>query len=215
MKIIYSDNNMIFCLKDSGMISEEGDEGIPSVPKMLRELTGSDVHPVHRLDKEVGGLMVYAKNKKSAARLSALIQNGGMQKYYLALVHGEIKEGGTLNDFLYKDRKTNKTYVVKKERKGVKKAQLDFTVLGSGELDGEKITAVKVHLVTGRSHQIRVQFASRQHPLVGDRRYGAKDKCRKLQLWSYAIELNGESQEYQKSFEALPKDDMLLSGFVK
>lgn len=215
MEIIYSDDNLVFCIKSAGMISEDSENDVLSVPKALRRITQSEIYTVHRLDKEVGGLMVYAKNKASAAKLSEMIRTGKMEKCYLALLHGEISEGGILTDLLFKDRKTNKTYVVKKERKGVKKAQLEFSVIGKGVLDAKAVTAVKVHLITGRSHQIRVQFASRKHPLVGDRRYGAKDKCGKIQLWSYSVSLNDTQQNYCKAFEIMPQDDMLISQFVK
>ena len=126
---------------------------------------------LHRLDAAVGGVMVFARTKKAAAELSQAVQTGAMVKDYVALVHGTPPEMGDWTDLLFKDSRKNKVFVVSRERKGVKKARLEFT-----RLTGEEPALVRIRLHTGRSHQIRVQFASRGYPLLGDHKYGARDE---------------------------------------
>ena len=128
------------------------------------EALGGSFYPVHRLDQGVGGLMVFARGPKAAAELSILIAQGQLSKEYLALVHGGPEDTeGRMEDLLWKDSRKNKVYVVSRQRAGVKKAALRYRVLRKGEK-----SLVRVYLQTGRSHQIRVQFASRGFPLVGD-----------------------------------------------
>ena len=123
--------------------------------------------------------MVYARTKTAAASLSKAVQEGLMIKEYVALVHGMPPEAGDWEDFLFKDSRKNKVFVVKRERKGVKKARLEFKRLSEGEN-----SLVHVRLHTGRSHQIRVQFASRGFPLVGDHKYGSRDEATAPKLFS-------------------------------
>ena len=152
--------------------------------RSLKEVTGGEIYPVHRLDKDVGGVMVYAKTKSAAASLSAQAGDRTMKKTYLAILHGKPQEeSGTLEDLLFFDKGKNKSFVVKKERRGVKKALLNYRVIS--QKDGNALT--EIELLTGRTHQIRVQFASRKMPLFGDRRYGAKDESRSIALWSKEI----------------------------
>ena len=153
MEILYSDKNIVVIVKPVGLDSEH------DVPAQL----GGEIYPIHRLDKNVGGVMVYAKTKSAAATLSKAVQDGAMVKEYIAMVHGTPPEQGDWTDLLFKDSAKNKVFVVKKERKGVKKARLEFHRLSEGET-----SLVHIRLYTGRSHQIRVQFASRGFPLVGD-----------------------------------------------
>lgn len=167
MDILFQNKDFVFCVKPAGVLSEESADSANMVTLLKSEL-GCAVYPVHRLDRAVGGVMVYAKTKSAAAALSA---PGALEKEYLAVVHGETEPEGEWRDFLFKDSKTNKSYVVKRERRGVKEAVLHFKTLGAA--DG--LSLVSVRLVTGRSHQIRVQFSSRRHPLVGDGKYGASD----------------------------------------
>ncbi len=184
MDIIYSDQQIVVCIKPVGMDSEH------EVPEAL----GGTVYPVHRLDKNVGGVMVYAKTKQAAAALSKAIQEGTMVKEYVALVHGTPPEIGDWQDLLWKDSTKNKVFVVKRERKGVKKARLEFTRLQAGE---QSLVHVRLH--TGRSHQIRVQFASRGYPLVGDRKYGGRDDAAAPQLYSCRLTFpyQGKTQTFQ------------------
>ncbi len=164
MEILYADKEIAVCIKPVGMDSEL------QFPQALQEALGGTFYPVHRLDKNVGGVMVYARTTQSAAALSKAVQDGSLIKEYVALVHGEPPESGDWTDLLWKDSAKNKVYVVKRERKGVKLARLEFTRQTQGEQ-----SLVNIRLHTGRSHQIRVQFASRGFPLVGDHKYGARD----------------------------------------
>lgn len=177
MEILFSDKDLAVCVKPVGMDSEH------EVPAALRESLGGDIYPIHRLDQNVGGVMVYARTKKAAAELSKAVQEGTVIKEYVAAVHGQPPEAGDWEDLLFKDSRKNKVFVVKKERKGVKKARLEFTRLAAGT---ESLVHIRLH--TGRSHQIRVQFASRGFPLVGDHKYGSRDERSKPMLWSCRIQ---------------------------
>ena len=176
MEILHQSKDLIVCMKPVGLDSET------EVPNALVEACGGSIFPVHRLDKNVGGVMVYARTKAAAATLSAAIQKGDMIKEYVAQVHGLPPETGDWTDLLFKDSSKNKVFVVKKERKGVKPARLEFQRL----TDADPAT-VRIRLHTGRSHQIRVQFASRGYPLLGDHKYGARDDYKSPMLFSCCI----------------------------
>ena len=174
LNLLYYDTDIAVCVKPAGVVCEDaGENSLPSL--LARELNERGVGnftplTVHRLDKETAGIIVYALNSKSAATLSASLQNGSFEKIYHALCTGIIeKESDTLRDLLFYDRKRSKSYVVDRKRNGVKEALLDYTVLK--RFSDRTLISVKLH--TGRTHQIRVQFASRGHALCGDRRYGA------------------------------------------
>lgn len=177
MEILYSDKNIIVCNKPLGLDSEK------QVPSLLLEQFNGEIYTLHRLDLNVGGVMVYARNKQTAALLSKAIQEGSMIKEYIAMVHGIVEEQGILEDFLFKDSRKNKVFVVKRERKGVKKAKLEYKRLKVEENQ----SLVHIRLYTGRSHQIRVQFSSRGFPLVGDHKYGSRDQKTTPMLFSYKI----------------------------
>ncbi len=187
MEILYSDTQIVVCVKPVGMDSEH------EVPAAL----GGEIFPIHRLDKNVGGVMVYAKTKSSAAALSKAVQEGTMIKEYVAMVHGTPPESGDWQDFLFKDSSKNKVFLVKKERKGVKKARLEFHRLTDGDP-----ALVHIRLHTGRSHQIRVQFASRGFPLVGDHKYGSRDDSSVPMLFSCRLTFPHKGQI--RTFEAKP-----------
>ena len=186
MEIIYKDEHLVVCKKPGGILSEGESAGaMPALLTAYLEGNGEknvEIYPVHRLDKETEGLMVYARSSRSAASLSASITDGSFKKKYLAVLCGApAKDGGRLEDLLFFDRQRGKTFVVERERRGVKKAILEYEVLKRND----KYTLVSVSLLTGRTHQIRAQFASRGTPLVGDRRYGApKDSGNRLALLS-------------------------------
>ena len=173
MEILYSDKNIAVIIKPVGMDSEH------EAPAALKEALSGEIFPIHRLDKNVGGVMVYARTKQAAASLSKAVQEGTMVKEYVALVHGTPPENGDWTDLLFKDSTKNKVFVVKKERRGVKKARLEFKRLTGGDP-----SLVRIRLHTGRSHQIRVQFAFRGFPLVGDRKYGGRDEVPAPMLFS-------------------------------
>ncbi len=191
MELLYSDTHLAVCLKPVGLDSET------EVPNALKEALGGDIFPIHRLDKNVGGVMVYARTKQAAAQLSKAIQEGAMVKEYVAMVHGTPPEAGDWEDLLFKDSQKNKVFVVKRERKGVKKARLEFRTLQPGEA-----SLVHIRLHTGRSHQIRVQFSSRGFPLVGDHKYGARDQAPAPMLFSCKISFPYGGK--QMVFEKLP-----------
>ena len=197
MEIIFQDNDIVVAIKPPEILSQGDEKGRENAVDLLKELTGSDIFPVHRLDKGVGGVMVFAKNSKAAAELSRQVSDRTMEKTYLAVVHGEIAEdSGVLEDLLFFDRCKNKSFVVKRERRGVKKALLEYECLEKGE--GKSL--VKVKLITGRTHQIRVQFSSRGYPLFGDRRYGAKDEEKDIALMSKEISFIHPSTRERMSF---------------
>ena len=177
MDILYSDKNIAVIIKPVGLDSEA------DVPAALKKALGGEVFPIHRLDKNVGGIMVYARTRQSAAALSKAVQEGSMVKEYVAMVHGIVPESGDWTDLLWKDSSKNKVFVVKRERRGVKKARLEFTRLAQRE----DTSLVRIRLHTGRSHQIRVQFSSRGFPLVGDHKYGSRDEQTAPMLFSCRI----------------------------
>ena len=191
MEILYSDKALAVCVKPVGLDSEQ------AVPAALIQVLGGEIFPIHRLDKNVGGVMVYARTRQAAAALSRAVQEGSMVKEYVALVHGTPPETGDWEDLLFKDSAKNKVFVVKKEHKGVKKARLEYRVLTSGP---DSLVGIRLH--TGRSHQIRVQFASRGYPLAGDHKYGARDDIPAPMLFSYRVSFPWQGS--LRSFEALP-----------
>lgn len=191
MEILYSDKHLAVCVKPVGLDSES------EVPAALKEQLGGEIFPIHRLDKNVGGIMVFARTKQAAAALSKAVQEGDMVKEYVAMVHGTPPESGDWEDFLFKDSRKNKVFVVKKERKGVKYARLEFKRLTAGET-----SLVHIRLHTGRSHQIRVQFSSRGFPLVGDHKYGSRDGKTEPTLFSCRITFPWQGEV--KTFDFLP-----------
>ena len=192
MEILYSDKNIAVIVKPVGLDSEH------DVPAALAEQLGGEFYPIHRLDQNVGGVMVFARTKQSATALSKAVQEGTMVKEYVALVHGTPPETGDWTDLLFKDSTKNKVFVVKKERRGVKKARLEYKRLTEGET-----SLVRIRLYTGRSHQIRVQFSSRGFPLVGDRKYGGKDNSPAPMLFSCKLTFPYGKQTVE--FEKLPE----------
>lgn len=191
MEILYSDNAIAVCIKPVGLDAEN------EVPAALKEALGGEIFPIHRLDKNVGGVMVYARTRQSAAALSKAVQEGTMVKEYVAMVHGTPPESGDWEDLLWKDSQKNKVFAVKRERKGVKKARLEYRTLRAGS-----DTLVRIRLHTGRSHQIRVQFSSRGYPLVGDHKYGSRDEKTAPMLFSCCITFPWKGQ--LRKYEALP-----------
>lgn len=184
LPVLLDDPNFVVCIKPTGISSES--EGMP---KLLKEQYPSEsFFCVHRLDQAVSGIMVYAKDGKTAAVLSAALRNRETQKEYLAVVQGvPTPQEGTLIDLLFHDTAHNKTYVVKRQRRGVREASLDYSLLQTVETETESFSLIRILLGTGRSHQIRVQFASRKHPLIGDRRYGSPYSTNGPALFAFSL----------------------------
>ncbi len=175
METLFENEDLILVNKPSGILSQRDLSGNKNMQDEISRNIGCDCYVLHRLDYLVGGVMVYAKNKRAAAQVSAVISDHEkFVKHYFAVVNGIFEEkNGFLEDFLYHDVRKSKVFVVKRERRGVKKALLYYDVLA--EKDGQSLLLVRLH--TGRTHQIRVQLASRKHPVIGDGKYGDKHNC--------------------------------------
>lgn len=183
--IIYENGDYAVCIKPVGIQSQN--DNAEDMVKLLSRQTGSDIFPVHRLDTAVGGTMVFAKNPSAAAKLNRQIADRTFEKRYLAVLSGiPENKSAVLEDLLFKDSAKNKTYVVRRERKGVKNASLEYTAVS--EKDGKTLVSIRLH--TGRTHQIRVQFSSRKLPLVGDGKYGSRDADCGIALWSESVSFN-------------------------
>lgn len=192
LQILFEDRHLISVVKPYSVLSQGNDSNHSIADDISDYLKAkgesADVYVVHRLDKTTSGVMVFAKTKECAARLSELISKGEFIKEYSAVLCGKVEQTeGELTDLLYHDKNKNKTYVVKRERKGVKKAKLSFKVQGYGVYSDSAVTMVDIKLHTGRTHQIRVQFSSRKHPLVGDRKYGSSVHSDTIALYSRKI----------------------------
>ncbi|MEA4964393.1 MAG: RNA pseudouridine synthase [Oscillospiraceae bacterium] len=188
LELCYLDRDLLVCVKPVGALSEDGpSEGC--MPKLLaarlREAgQKAEIATVHRLDRQVGGLMVFSRRKEVTGKLTAMVAERRMCKEYLAVLRGcPAEREGILTDLLFRDASKNKTYVVRRMRKGVREASLSYRVLA----EEAGLTLVRVRLHTGRTHQIRAQFSSRQLPLLGDIRYGSKDPRCECALWSFHL----------------------------
>lgn len=177
-EILFEDAHILVVRKPVGLLSESTPSG-DGLADLLAARCGGYIGVVHRLDRGVGGVMVYAKTQTAAAQLSEQVRIRAVKKQYLALVHGRpTEDGGRLCDLLFHDRRSNKTFVADRSRRGVKEAILDYSLVKSiQDTPYGEISLLDVHLLTGRTHQVRVQFASRRHPLLGDRKYGAPSSC--------------------------------------
>ncbi len=184
MELLYLDKDIVVCIKPARVLSTDEPGGLPD---LIREALGdpkADIRTVHRLDRVVSGVMVLARNAKAASELSRQIREDAFEKEYLAVVHGAPEEeSGTLEDLLCRDKARKMTMVASEPAKGVQQALLDYRVL----VRQEGLSRVQVHLRTGRTHQIRVQFASRGMPLVGERKYAVLEDPCEIALWSHKI----------------------------
>lgn len=178
LHVLYHDDALLVCEKPAGCLSEPGPgQNLPALSDAWLEAHGErpGVRTVHRLDKAVGGLMVLARTQQAAASLIDQIASHSAGKEYLAVLRGVPAAGeAVLEDLLFHDGRTNKTFVVTRPRKGVREAKLSYRLLGSVETETGPLSLVRVKLYTGRTHQIRVQFSHRGLPLLGDIRYGSK-----------------------------------------
>lgn len=198
MEIIYKDDAVLVCVKPQRVLSTDEPGGVPG---LVREALGepdADVRTVHRLDRVVGGLMVLARNSAAASELSRQVRENEFHKEYLAVVHGRPKyDIGKFYDLLFRDKARKMTMVTDEPGKGVQPASLSYCILASQ--DG--MSKVRIQLETGRTHQIRVQFASRGLPLVGERKYSTRDDDCEIALWSSKIgfvhPLIGKKMEFE------------------
>ncbi|MGM9550281.1 MAG: RluA family pseudouridine synthase [Faecousia sp.] len=184
MELLYLDKDIAVCIKPARVLSTDEPGGLPELVREALGDPGADVRTVHRLDRVVSGVMVLARNAETASELSRQIREDQFHKEYLAVVHGCPGEPeGTFRDLLARDKARRMTFVAQEPGKGVQEAVLSYEVLSRGA----DMTKVKVLLQTGRTHQIRVQFASRGMPLVGERKYAVlSDDC-EIALWSHAV----------------------------
>ncbi len=204
IKILFENSNFVVCEKEAGLISEFSPSSPISLPSLLcTQLSLNELFTVHRLDKEVSGLIVYAKNAEAAADISRQISEGKFEKEYLAIVSGKLDTPtDKLCDLLYHDKQRNKTYVVKKKRAGVKEAILKYSLL---DYDGVNDTSkLKIKLLTGRTHQIRVQLASRGHSIIGDRKYGSPINMKPIRLHSHSLSFFDTEKDEKISFKSIP-----------
>lgn len=181
--VLFEDKHLLLVCKPAGVPSQPDPSGQPDLLSTLR-LTCPSASLVHRLDTPTGGTMVFAKTPAAAGKLSALVQDhtAFVKEYLCILPRAPETPEGECTDLLYHDARTNKTFPVDRKRPGAKDARLTYRTL-SVSPDG--CALILVRLFTGRTHQIRVQFASRGMPLIGDGKYGSREKCRFIALWSF------------------------------
>lgn len=212
LKIIYEDNHIIVVEKKPNIPSQAdktGDEDMLSLVKQyIKEKYNKPgnvyVGLVHRLDRPVGGVMVFAKTSKAASRLSDQVREKIFRKKYLAVVDGNVvPRKGSLEDYLYKDERNNISKVVSKDKKNAKLAKLDYEVLKYNEV--KDLSLLKINLHTGRHHQIRVQLANFKHSIFGDQKYGTRGKGKQIALWSYYLEIVHPVTKERMEFEDLPE----------
>ena len=199
MNFLYQDNDIVVCVKPARVLSTDEPGG---VPQLVREALGdetADVRTVHRLDRVVSGLMVLARNAESASVLGRQIQDGEFQKRYLAVAHGAVPDSGVMTDLLFRDKARRMTFVTETPRKGAQEAILRYETLARNG----NASLVRIELITGRTHQIRCQFASRGFPLLGERKYSTLEDACEIALLSHAIRFR-----HPKSGETL---DFVLS----
>jgi len=184
MEFVYQDDSILICVKPAGVLSTDEPGGMPELIRTALGNHSACVRTVHRLDRVVSGLMVFARSPKVASQLSRLIRDHQFGKEYLAVIHGvPVEKSGTFTDLLQRSAKERKTYVVKQMGKDVQKAILDYETLASNE----KMSLVKIQLRTGRTHQIRAQFSSRGLQIVGDKKYSLNNDGCNIALWSYRL----------------------------
>lgn len=200
MEILYRDDSLLVCLKPAGVLSTDEPGGMPEL--LRRELgdPAAELRTVHRLDRVVGGLMVLARSAEAAAALSRQIREDAFEKEYLAAVHGDPGESGTLRDLLVRDKARKMTFVADAPGKAVQEAVLDYRRLDRAE----GLSLVRIRLRTGRTHQIRCQFASRGWELAGERKYSTRGDPFPLALWSCALRFTHPESGKSLAFEAFP-----------
>jgi len=212
MQVVYEDNHIIIVNKAPGEIvqgDKTGDEPLVETLKIwLKEKYDKPGNVfcgvVHRLDRPVGGLVVFAKTSKAASRLSEQIRNKEFEKEYLVIADGKFEEPtGIYEDYLWKNEKNNISKIVDEKSKNAKIAKLDYKVVKYNEETNLSLVKVKLH--TGRHHQIRVQLSGRNHSIYGDQKYGTRGRGKQLCLWAYKLTINHPTTKEKMTFECYPK----------
>lgn len=211
-KIIYEDNHIIVVEKTPNIPSQADKTGDIDMLTLVKDYIKEKYNKpgnvylglVHRLDRPVGGIMVFAKTSKAASRLSEEVRNKTFQKKYLAVVDGKIEQKeGTLEDYLYKDERNNMSKVVSSTKKNAKLAKLDYKVLVYDEV--KDLSLVEINLHTGRHHQIRVQLSNFGHSIFGDQKYGTRGQGKQIALWAYKLKIVHPTTKKEMEFEDLPE----------
>lgn len=212
LKVIYEDNHIIVVEKIPNVPSQSDKTGDIDMLTMVKQYIKEKYNKpgnvylglVHRLDRPVGGIMIFAKTSKAASRLSDQVREKVFKKKYLAVVDGKIEnKSGTLEDYLYKDERNNISKVVNKDKKNAKLAKLDYDVIKYDEV--KKLSLVKVNLHTGRHHQIRVQLSNFGHSIFGDQKYGTRGQGKQIALWAYELTINHPITKEEMTFNDLPE----------
>ena len=222
LNVIYEDNHIIVVEKPVNIPSQADKTGDIDMITMIKDYLKEKYNKpgnvyvglVHRLDRPVGGIMIFAKTSKAASRLSESIRVKDFKKTYLAVANNtNLKEKALLEDYLYKNEALNKSMVVSKEKHNAKLARLNYKVVDSIELENKGLSLVEINLETGRHHQIRVQFASRGNSLYGDQKYGSGPKGEQIALWAYKIEFKHPVKNEIMTLECRPKKIGIWSKF--
>lgn len=212
VKVIYEDNHIIVVEKIPNIPTQGDKTGDISMMDLVKDYIKEKYNKpgnvylglVHRLDRPVGGIIVFAKTSKAASRLSNQIRENIFKKEYLAVVDGKLeKEKGTLENYLYKDKKTNTSYVSHKDKKDAKLAKLDYEVIKYDKINN--LSLLKIDLHTGRHHQIRVQLSNINHSIYGDQRYGTRGEGKQIALWAYKLTIEHPIKKEKMEFLDLPK----------
>lgn len=210
-KVIYEDNHIIVVEKKPNIPSQSDKTGdidmLTIVKGYIKEKYNKPGNVylglVHRLDRPVGGIMIFAKTSKAASRLSNQVREKIFKKEYLAVVDGKFEQKrGSLTDYLYKDERNNISKVVKKEKKNAKLANLDYEVLKYNNV--KNLSLVKINLHTGRHHQIRVQLANFNHSIFGDQKYGTRGQGKQIALWAYKLTIIHPITKEEMEFTDFP-----------
>ena len=214
LRVLYEDNHIIVVEKMPNIPSQsdktEDIDMLTIVKQYIKEKYNKPGNVylglVHRLDRPVGGVMVFAKTSKAASRLSEQVRNKTFKKQYLAVVDGKIEgKNGTLEDYLYKDERNNISKVVSKEKKNSKYAKLDYEVITYNEV--KNLSLLKINLHTGRHHQIRVQLSNFGHSIFGDQKYGTRGKNKQIALWAYKLTIEHPVTKEVMTFVDLPESN--------
>ena len=211
LKVIYEDNHIIVVEKPVNVPSQGDKTGDVDMLTIIKEYLKEKYNKpgnvylglIHRLDRPVGGVMVFAKTSKAAARLSEQVRDKVFKKKYLVIANGKFdKETGVLSDYLLKNERKNMSRVVPEGTKNSKYAELDYEIL---KYDAElNLSVLKINLHTGRHHQIRVQLSSRNHSIYGDQKYGGRGHGKQICLWAYELTINHPITKEEMTFKSIP-----------